>query len=459
MGKKNEVDMINGPLMGKIIVFVIPVILSGVLQLLFNAADIVVVGRYAGSDSLAAVGSTTSIVNLLVNFFIGISIGANAVTARLIGVGSKSGIEETVHTAMVTSVISGLILVFVGFIFTRPLLVAMGSPENVLNKSALYLRIYFAGMPATMLYNFGSAILRAFGDTKRPLIYLSIGGVINVVLNLFLVIVFKMDVAGVGIATVVAQCIAAVLVLRRFLSTDELYRLDRTKLKINKHRLLQMFRVGVPAGLQSVVFNIANVIIQSSVNSFGAVVMAGNASATSIEGILFTAMNSFNQAGLTFTSQNLGAKKIKRIKKVLIDCVLLVIIVGIIVGGGMYITSDFLLGIYSKDPEVMRYASMRFTLMCATYFICGAMDTTTGVLRGMGYSFFSMCISLICVCGIRLLFVFTYFQTHRTYFTLFLSYPLSWIAAFAVEMVLFVYGYRKLIRANPENDIFTEAKV
>ena len=335
---------------------------------------------------------------------------------------------------MVTSVISGLILVFVGFIFTRPLLVAMGSPENVLNKSALYLRIYFAGMPATMLYNFGSAIPRAFGDTKRPLIYLSIGGVINVVLNLFLVIVFKMDVAGVGIATVVAQCIAAVLVLRRFLSTDELYRLDRTKLKINKHRLLQMFRVGVPAGLQSVVFNIANVIIQSSVNSFGAVVMAGNASATSIEGILFTAMNSFNQAGLTFTSQNLGAKKIKRIKKVLIDCVLLVIIVGIIVGGGMYITSDFLLGIYSKDPEVMRYASMRFTLMCATYFICGAMDTTTGVLRGMGYSFFSMCISLICVCGIRLLFVFTYFQTHRTYFTLFLSYPLSWIAAFAVEM-------------------------
>ena len=446
MEKQNQFDMLNGPLMGKIIVFAIPVILTGVLQLLFNAADTIVVGRYAGSDSLAAVGSTTSLINLLVNFFIGLSIGANAVTARLIGIGDKKGIEETVHTAVLTSLVSGAILVFIGVLFTKPILILMGSPENVLNKSTLYLRIYFIGMPVTMLYNFGSAILRAFGDTKRPLMYLTLGGIINIILNLVFVIVFNMDVAGVGLATVISQCISALLILKRFVSTQEDYKLNLRQLKIYRYRLIQMFRIGVPAGLQSVVFNFSNVIIQSSVNSFGAAVMAGNAAASSIENIMYVAMNSFNQSALTFISQNYGAGKIKRIIKIYGECIFLVCVVGIVMGIGIYAAATPLIGIYSKDPEVIQYGFTRLSLMCATYFICGMMDTTTGALRGIGYSFSSMCIALVCVCGIRLLFVFTYFQTHRTYFTLFLSYPISWIATLAFEALLFVYAYKKLFR-------------
>ncbi len=446
MEKQKQFDMLNGPLMGKIIIFAIPVILTGVLQLLFNAADTIVVGRYAGSDSLAAVGSTTSLINLLVNFFIGLSIGANAVTARLIGTGDKRGIEETVHTAVLTSLVSGVLLIFVGVVFTKPILILMGSPENVLNKSALYLRIYFIGMPVTMLYNFGSAILRAFGDTKRPLLYLTLGGIINIILNLIFVIAFNMDVAGVGLATVISQCISALLILKRFVTTQEDYRLNLRKLKIYKLRLKQMFKIGVPAGLQSVIFNFSNVIIQSSVNSFGASVMAGNAAASSIENILYIAMNSFNQAALTFISQNFGAGKIKRIIKIYGECIFLVCVVGIVMGAGIYAAASPLISIYSKDAEVIQYGIIRLSIMCATYFLCGMMDTTTGALRGIGYSFSSMCIALICVCGIRLVFVFTYFQSHRTYFTLFVSYPLSWIAALALEALLFVYAYKKLFR-------------
>ena len=446
MEKQKQFDMLNGPLMGKIIIFAIPVILTGVLQLLFNAADTIVVGRYAGSDSLAAVGSTTALISLLVNFFIGISIGANAVTARLIGTGDNKGIEETVHTSVLTSLISGVILVFVGVLFTKPILILMGSPENVLNKSSLYLRIYFIGMPATMLYNFGSAILRAFGDTKRPLLYLTLGGIINIILNLIFVILFNMDVAGVGLATTISQCISALLILKRFLSTDETYKLNLKKLKIYKLRLIQIFKIGIPAGLQSAVFNFSNVIIQSSVNSFGAAVMAGNAASSSIENIIYVAMNSFNQSALTFISQNYGAGKIKRIIKIYGECIFLVCVVGIVMGVGIYAASDLLIGIYSKDPEVIQYGVIRLSIMCATYFICGMMDTTTGALRGIGYSFSSMCIALVCVCGIRLVFVFTYFQSHREFFTLFLSYPLSWIAALALEASLFIYAYKKLLK-------------
>ena len=444
MATKKDMDMTNGPLLGKIFIFAIPVILSGVLQLLFNAADTIVVGRYAGSDSLAAVGSTTSIISLLVNFFVGISIGVNAVTAMLIGNRDNEGISETVHTAMVTSVISGLILVFIGVVFTKPILIIMGSPENVLAKSVLYLRIYFLGMPVMMLYNFGSAVLRAFGDTKSPLIYLCIGGIVNVLLNLVFVIIFDMDVAGVGVATIVAQCISAFLTILKFIKTDDLYKIHIKKLKIHKKRLAQIFKIGIPAGLQSSVFSVSNMIIQSSVNSFGAAVMAGNAASSSLDNMLYIALNAFNQASLTFTSQNYGAGKIKRIKKVLIDSEFLVIIIGIALGAAMAFKAEALVSIYSKDPEVIKYGLERFYIMCATYFLCGMMDTFTGVLRGIGYSLSSMIISIACVCGVRLMFVFTYFPYHRTFRTIFISYPLSWFAAIVLETFVFVYAYRKL---------------
>ncbi len=445
MGESNNIDMLNGPLTKKIIIFAIPIILSGVLQLLFNAADTIVVGRYAGSDSLAAVGSTAAIVALLVNFFVGISIGVNALTARLVGKNDKRGINETVHTAMLTSVISGFILVFLGVLFTKPILIFMGSPENVIDKSALYLRIYFVGMPVTMVYNFGSAILRAFGDTKHPLIYLSIGGVVNIVLNLFFVIVLNMDVAGVGLATILSQCVSAALIVKQLLNSNDMYHLDLSKLKIHRNRLYQMLVIGLPAGLQSCVFSLSNIIIQSSVNSFGADVMAGNAAASNIDGILYIALNAFNHTALTFTSQNYGAGKFKRIKTVFINCQLLTITIGISLGIVMYIFSKPLLGIYSSNANVINYGVIRLNVMCATYFLCGIMDCLIGALRGIGYSLTPMCISIICVCGIRILFIFTYFQAHRQYSTIFISYPLSWIAAVVLDLALFIYAYRKIL--------------
>ncbi len=436
--------MLNGPIISKLIIFSIPIMLSGILQLTFNAADTIIVGRYAGSDSLAAVGSTASLINLLINSFMGLSIGVNVITAKFIGTQDQKGIVETVHTAMVVSVICGFILIFMGLLFARPMLVLMDSPENIIDKSTLYLRIYFIGMPVTMIYNFGSAVLRAFGDTKRPLIYLSVGGIVNVILNVFFVVSLGLGVAGVGLATVVSQCISAALIVRCFFKTDELYKLSLSKLKIYKPRFFHICRIGIPAGLQSTVFSFSNIIIQSSVNSFGSAVMAGNSAAASVENILYISMNCFMHTALTFCSQNLGAGKIKRIKRVFIGCLTLVTLVGIAGGFVMNMFAETLIGIYSKDAEVIKYGMIRFSFICSTYFILGVADTTTGALRGIGYSISSMLISFFCICGLRILFIYTYFQTHKTYIVLFWSYPISWVAAFVAEILVFIYGYRKI---------------
>lgn len=444
--KSYEMDMCNGPVMGKLLIFAFPVMLSGILQLLFNAADIVVVGQYAGSDSLAAVGSTGSLVNLLTNLFVGLSVGTNVIVARYYGANKKKDVEETIHTAVLTSVISGIVLIVIGMLLANPLLVLMGSPENVLGKSALYLRIYFLGMPAMMLYNFGSAILRAVGDTRRPLYFLTIAGVVNVVLNLVFVILFNLDVAGVAIATVISQCISAGLIVRCLMKDEGACHLDLKKLSIKKGKLLEIVRVGLPAGMQGAIFSLSNVVIQSSINSFGSIVMAGNTAASNIEGFIYTAMNSFYQTSISFTSQNYGAKKYERISKILFGCLFYVVVVGVVFGNLAYLAGGKLLRIYSPDAEVIHYGLLRMSIICTTYFLCGVMDTMVGSIRGLGYGVLPMIVSLLGACGLRMVWIFTVFQSHRTLEVLYLSYPISWTITALAHMICFLLVRRKIAK-------------
>ena len=354
--KKYEIDMCNGPLFGKILVSYFPLMLSGILQLLFNAADIAVVGRFAGNEALAAVGSTSSLTNLLVNLFIGLSVGANVLVARFYGAGQKDELKEMVQTALATSVIGGILLVFIGFFVSKPALILMGTPEDVISHSVLYMRIYFAGMPFMMAYNFGAAVLRAVGDTKRPLYYLLVAGVVNVILNLIFVIVFQMGVAGVAVATVISQAISSGLILRCLIRTDSVYRLELKGIRISGDKLKKMFQIGLPAGLQGSLFSISNVLIQSSVNSFGSVAMAGNTAGSNIEGFVYTSMNAVYQTSLSFTSQNFGAKKYNRIDKILLECLGIVTVVGLVLGQSAYL--------------YVRFLSLRSALSWETEHIC-----------------------------------------------------------------------------------------
>ncbi|MBP1572157.1 MAG: MATE family efflux transporter, partial [Oscillospiraceae bacterium] len=378
MKKTYEMDMIHGPLLPNILRYAFPLMLSGILQLMFNAADVIVVGRFAGSQALAAVGSTGSLINLLINLFVGVSIGTNVLVARYYGARDWDGIQETINTSIITAAVGGVALVFIGFFVSRPLLDLMGTPADVIDHSVLYMRIYFAGMPFFMLYNFGAAILRSVGDTKRPLYFLMIAGVINVILNLILVIVFHMGVAGVAIATVASQVVSCILVMRCLIHNEGAIHVDLGNLTFNKKRMTEMLRIGLPAGFQGMVFSISNVLIQSSVNSFGSIVMAGNTAAANIEGFVYTAMNAFYQTNLSFTSQNYGAKNKERIGKVLLCCLGLVTVVGAVVGNGAYLLGNFLLGFYTTDPQVIVYGMNRLAIISTMYFICGLMDVMVG---------------------------------------------------------------------------------
>ena len=447
--KKYEIDMCNGPLLGKIMIFYIPLMLSGILQLLFNAADIVVVGRFAGNEALAAVGSTSSLTNLIVNLFIGLSVGANVLVARFYGAKQDEELKETVQTAIGTAVAGGVILIILGFFLSKPALGWMGTPEDVINHSVLYMRIYFAGMPFMMVYNFGSAVLRAVGDTKRPLYYLLIAGVVNVVLNLIFVITFSMGVAGVATATVVSQAISAALVVRCLIRTDSAYRLELQGIRIVPDKLLKMVQIGVPAGMQGALFSISNVLIQSSVNSFGSVAMAGNTAASNIEGFVYTAMNAFHQAAISFSGQNYGARKYKRIRKVLLICEVMVVVVGALMGNVAYLFGGTLLKLYTVDPEVIEYGILRMRIICTPYFLCGMMDVAVGALRGMGYAIMPMLVSLTGACLLRVVWIYTIFQSYRTLECLYFSYPISWGLTFAVHLVCFVIVFRKLLKKDP----------
>lgn len=444
MKKSYEIDMVNGPILGKILVYSIPLILSGILQLLFNAADVIVVGRYAGSQSLAAVGSTSALINLLVNVFIGLSVGVNVMVARYYGARRETAVNETIHTAVALSLVSGLFLVVIGLLLARPLLELMGTPDDVLGKAALYMRIYFAGMPVTMLYNFGAAVLRAVGDTRRPLYFLTFAGIVNVVLNLFFVIALNMDVAGVALATVISQCISAGLVVRCLMKSEGCLKLHLKKLRIRRLLLIKIMRIGLPAGLQGAVFSVSNVLIQSSVNSFGSVVMAGNTASSNIEGFIYNAMNAVYQTNLSFTSQNFGAKKYGRINKIMVTCIAVVAAVGISLGMAAFAAGDFLLGIYSSDAEVLKYGMIRLSIIGTTYFLCGIMDTMVGSIRGIGYSVMPMLVSLTGACGLRILWIFTIFQWHRTLMTLYISYPVTWIVTAAAHFICFMIVRKRL---------------
>ena len=445
-GKAYEMDMCSGPLFSKLVMFAVPLMLSGILQLLFNAADIVVVGNYAGHESLAAVGSTSSLINLLVNVFIGLSVGANVLVAQYFGAHRMKDLEETVHTAMVLAAGGGLFLVAVGVLLADPLLTLMGTPEDVLPLSALYMKIFFVGMPATLTYNFGSAILRAVGDTKRPLWFLLAAGIINVILNLIFVIVLHMGVAGVALATVISQCISAALIIRCLVKSDAPYRLKSDQLKLVKSKLFAIARIGLPAGLQGAIFSISNVLIQSSVNSFGSVAMAGNTAAANIEGFVYTAMNAVYQTALSFTSQNFGAKNYDRMTKILWYCQGMVIAVGIFMGGGAVLLGPGLLGIYGSNAQVINYGMNRLRIISGPYFLCGIMEVMVGGLRGMGCSLLPMFVALTGACVFRVIWIYTIFAVSRTLQTLYISYPVSWTITFLAHMVCYGIVRRRVER-------------
>ena len=452
MKKTYEMDMIHGPLLPNILRYAFPLMLSGILQLMFNAADVIVVGRFAGSQALAAVGSTGSLINLLINLFVGVSIGTNVLVARYYGARDWDGIQETINTSIITAAVGGVALVFIGFFVSRPLLDLMGTPADVIDHSVLYMRIYFAGMPFFMLYNFGAAILRSVGDTKRPLYFLMIAGVINVILNLILVIVFHMGVAGVAIATVASQVVSCVLVMRCLIHNEGAIHVNLGNLTFNKKRMTEMLRIGLPAGFQGMVFSISNVLIQSSVNSFGSIVMAGNTAAANIEGFVYTAMNAFYQTNLSYTSQNYGAKNKERIGKVLLCCLGLVTVVGAVVGNGAYLLGNFLLGFYTTDPQVIVYGMNRLAIISTMYFICGLMDVMVGSIRGLGYAVMPMIVSLMGACAFRVVWIFTVFRIFHTQFSLYISYPISWTITFAVHLICFL-AVRKKVFAKMESEI------
>ena len=432
--------MIHGPLAGKLLVFAIPLMLSSILQLLFNAADVIVVGRWSGSQSLAAVGSNTSLINLMVNLFVGFSVGTNVVVARDLGAGREEDVRDSVHTSIALSLVSGVVLMGLGLLLSRQMLELMGSPEDVIGLAAVYLRIYFCGMPGNMLYNFGAAILRAQGDTKRPLYFLTAAGIINVILNLVFVIVFHMDVAGVALATIISQYVSAILVLLTLMRDKGPLRVDLRALRLDMKVVRRILQVGLPAGFQGMVFSISNVVIQSSINSFGSTVVAGSAASSNIEGFVYAGMNAFYQTALTFTSQNYGACECKRVDRIMGLCLLYSGLIGLVLGNLAYLFGYPLGSIYAPgQEEVIAQAVDRLSICCTTYFLCGLMDTQVGVLRGIGYSVVPMIVSLVGSCALRLLWVATIFQLNRTPEMLYLSYPVSWAITAATHFVFFLF--------------------
>lgn len=443
---KYEIDMCNGSIMDKLISFSLPLMLSSILQLMFNAVDIIVVGRFSSSQALAAVGATTALINIFTNLFIGISLGANVLAARYFAAGRDKEISESVHTAITLALISGVIMAFVGVAMSRTALELMATPGDVINLSAVYMRIYFMGMPFFMLYNYGAAILRAVGDTKRPLVFLIAAGLTNVVLDLLLVIVIPLGVAGVAIGTVASQMISSILVLRCLYKSEGSYQLRFSKLKIRWVYLKRIFQVGIPAGIQSTVINFSNALLQSSVNSFGSTAMAGYTAANNILGFLYAAVNAVTQACMSFTSQNYSVGKQKRMDRVLLDCMLLSAGVSAVIGVGAYVFGSQILRIYNTEPEVIQCGLEILSITTVPYFLCGIMDLIPGALRGMGHSAVPMVLSVIGTVGTRIVWIYGFFPQHRSLHFLFISYPGSWIITIAMQAVCFWFVRKKCIR-------------
>ena len=443
---KYEIDMCNGSIMDKLISFSLPLMLSSILQLMFNAVDIIVVGRFSSSQALAAVGSTTALINIFTNLFIGISLGANVLAARYFAAGRDKEMSEAVHTAITLALISGVIMAFVGVGMSRTALALMATPPDVIDLSAVYMRIYFMGMPFFMLYNYGAAILRAVGDTKRPLVFLIAAGLTNVVLDLLLVIVIPLGVAGVAIGTVASQMISCILVLRCLYKSEGSYQLRFSRLMIRWIYLKRIFQVGIPAGIQSTVINFSNALLQSSVNSFGSTAMAGYTAANNILGFLYAAVNAVTQACMSFTSQNYSVGKQKRMDRVLLDCMLLSAGVSVVLGVGAYVFGSQILRIYTTETEVIQCGLEILSITTVPYFLCGIMDLIPGALRGMGHSAVPMVLSVIGTVGTRIVWIYGFFPQHRSLHFLFISYPGSWIITIAMQAVCFWFVRKKCVK-------------
>ena len=446
--KKNkyEIDMCNGTIMDKLISFSLPLMLSSILQLMFNAVDIIVVGRFGGSQALAAVGSTTALINIFTNLFIGISLGANVLAARYYAAGRDKEMSEAVHTAITLALISGILMAFVGFGAARGALGIMDTPGDVIGQATLYMRIYFLGMPFFMLYNYGAAILRAVGDTKRPLVFLAVAGMANVALDLLLVIVIPLGVAGVAVGTVTSQMISCILVLRCLYKSEGSYQIRFSRLTIKGVYLKRIFQVGIPAGIQSTVINFSNALLQSSVNSFGSTAMAGYTAANNILSFLYVSVNAVTQACMSFTSQNYSVGKQKRMDRVLLDCMVLSAGVAGVLGVGAYVFGSQILKIYTSEPDVIQCGLEILAITTVPYFLCGIMDLLPGALRGMGRSAVPMVLSVIGTVGIRILWVYVFFPQHRSLYFLFISYPGSWIVTIAMQAVCFIFVRKQCIR-------------
>lgn len=437
--------MCNGPIFGKMVLFALPIMAMNILQLMFNAADLVVVGRFSGKEALAAVGATGSIVNLIVNLFMGLAVGTSVIVAQDCGAKRPEAISRSVHTSVVISIIAGILVMVLGLILCTPLLTIMGTPADIIDLSALYLRIYFLGLPASMVYNFGAAILRAVGDSRRPMYYLLISGVVNVILNLFFVIVLHMSVDGVAWATVISQYLSMVLTLLCLIrNKEESIRLTLKKLCIDGRKLGQIIRIGLPAGLQGLLFSISNVLIQSAVNSFGSSMVAASSAASNIEGFVATPMNAYYNAAITFTGQNMGAKKYDRIDKVAKICTMLVIVTWIVLGGMTMLFGRPMLSIFTSDPEVIRLGILRINVLMIAYFTCGIMNVFPGLTRGMGFSIIPMICTLVGACLMRIVWLVTIFAWFPTVMVLFACYPVTWALAGIGQVVTFFYARKKV---------------
>lgn len=448
-------DFTNGPLLSQIIVFTIPLIFTAVLQLLFNTADTVIVGQYGGESvearetALAAVGSCGSLINLIVNLFLGLSVGAGVCVAYDIGSQNFDHLEKVVHTAVLSCLICGIGVTFFGIIASRPLLSVMGTSNDVLGEAVPYMIAYFCGMPANMMYNFCASMLRSSGDTVRPLIFLSVAGAVNVVLNLVMVIVFNLGALGVGIATAVSQWISCILIVGHMTHLDGGCHIDLTKLKIDTHVLKRMVIIGLPAGIQGTLFSLSNVLIQSSINSFGKITVAGNTASSNLEGYIYATQNAVYHAALTFVGQNMGAKKYGRMKKCIFMCIAVVVFVGIIVGVAVLIFGHQLMSLFAPGNEAVIVIGIdRLKIMASTYFLCGLMEVGCGVMRGFGKSLTPMLVSLAGACLFRIIWIYTIFQLNHTLFTLYLSYPISWIITAAVHYIMCFFTSRKIIKTD-----------
>lgn len=446
-GKKVNIDMVHGPLFSNVVRYTIPIILTGVLQLLFNAADLVVIGRFRGSDSVGAVGATGSLTSLFINLFLGIASGVSVVVANAVGAKDKQSTHKAVHTSIPIALIGGVVLTVMGVLFSGPMLRFMGTPGDILGKSALYMKIYFMGSVFSILYNFGAAILRAVGDTKSPFIYLTIGGVINVVLNVIFVTAFNMDVEGVAIATVVSQAISAVLVMMKLMRSNNDWKFVPSKMKIDRIIVKKILNIGIPAGVQSVVFAASNVIIQSAANSFGVSAVAGIAAAANIEGFIYITMNAFYQTTINFVGQNVGAGNMQRIGKVVRTNLLTMFTISVTMGALAVTFSRQLLGIYiTNDPAAIEAGVIRMMFICAPYFVCGIMEILAGLVRGMGNSIAAMFTAILAVCGVRIVWIFTVFRMPQFHSleSLYVSYLISWVACVIGHIIFSRITYKKL---------------